>query len=58
MVFEVQRKDGSHVALFVGKHFRSKQGDIYFYVKKQDDDEVHVLAENTLSRLRLGFGQN
>ena len=58
MVFEVQRKDGSNVALFVGKHFRSKQGDIYFYVKKQGDTEVHVLAEKTLSRLRLGFGQN
>ncbi len=58
MVFEVQRKDGSHEALFVGKHFRSKQDDIYFYVKKQDSDEVHILAETTLSRLRLGFGQN
>ena len=58
MVFEVQRKDGSHVALFVGKHFRSKEGDIYFYVKSQDAEEVHVLAEKTLSRLRLGFGQN
>ena len=58
MVFEVQRKDGSNVALFVGKHFRSKQGDIYFYVKKQDDEEVHILSEKTLSLLRLGFGQN
>jgi len=58
MVFEVQRKDGSHEALFVGKHFRSKQGEIYFYVKKQDSTDVHVLSEKTLSRLRKGFGQN
>ena len=58
MVFEVQRKDGSNEALFVGKHFRSKEGEVYFYVKQQGSQEVHVLSEKTLTRLRKGFGQN
>ena len=58
MVFEVQRKDGSNEALFVGKPFRSKEGDIYFYVKHQGSQDVHVLSEKTLTRLRRGFGQN
>ena len=58
MVFEVQRKDGSNEALFVGKHFRSKEGDVYFYVKHQGSPDVHVLSEKTLTRLRRGFGQN
>lgn len=57
MVFEVQRKDGSHEALFVGKHFRSEQGAIFFWVKSQGSDKVYVMGENTLTRLRAGFGQ-
>ena len=57
MVFEVQKKDGSHVAMFVGRHFRSREGDIYFYVKQQDSSVVYVISENTLTRLRRGFGQ-
>jgi len=58
MVFEVQKKDGSHVALFVGRHFRSREGGIYFYVKQQEGEMVHVISEQTLTRLRRGFGQD
>jgi len=57
MVFEVQRKDGSHEALFVGRHFRNEQGAIFFWVKAQNSDDVYVMSEPTLSRLRAGFGQ-
>jgi hypothetical protein len=58
MVFEVQKKDGSHVAMFVGRHFRSREGDIYFYIKQQNNTVVHVISEATLTRLRHGFGQD
>ena len=57
MVFEVQKKDGSHVAMFVGRHFRSRDGGVYFYVKQQDSAVVYVISETTLTRLRRGFGQ-
>ena len=57
MVFEVQRVDGSHEALFVGRHFK-RNGQIYFYVKSQNGDQVYTLDEPTLSRLRRAFGQN
>ena len=57
MVFEVQRKDGSHEALFVGRHFK-RDGQIYFYVKSQNGDQIYTLDEPTLSRLRRAFGQN
>jgi len=58
MVFEVQKKDGSNEAIFVGRHFRSREGGIYFYVKQQGNKVVHVISETTLTRLRRGFGQN
>jgi len=57
MVFEVQRKDGSHEALFVGRHFRNEQGAVFFWVKAQNSDDIYVMSEPTLSRLRAGFGQ-
>ena len=57
MVFEVQRKDGSHEAVFVGRHFRT-DGQIYFWVKSQNSDRVYTMDEPTLSRLRRAFGQN
>jgi hypothetical protein len=57
MVFEVQRKDGSHEALYVGRHFRNDHGAVFFWVKAQSSDKVYVMSENTLTRLRAGFGQ-
>ena len=57
MVFEVQRKDGSHEALFVGRHFK-RDGQIHFYVKSQNGDPIYTMDEPTLSRLRRAFGQN
>jgi len=57
MVFEVQRKDGSHEALYVGRHFRNDGGAVFFWVKAQGSDDVFVMSENTLTRLRAGFGQ-
>lgn len=57
MVFEVQRKDGSHEALYVGRHFRNDGGAVFFWVKAQGADTVYVMSESTLTRLRAGFGQ-
>ena len=57
MVFEVQRKDGSHEALYVGRHFRNDGGAVFFWVKAQGSETVYVMSENTLTRLRAGFGQ-
>ena len=57
MVFEVQRKDGSHEALYVGRHFRNDGGAVFFWVKAQGSDTVYVMSESTLTRLRAGFGQ-
>jgi len=57
MVFEVQRKDGSLEALVVGRHFRNAQGAIFFWVKSQAGEQVYVMSEPTLTRLRAGFGQ-
>ncbi len=57
MVFEVQRKDGSHEAVFVGRHFKDN-GQIYFWVKSQNSDKIYAMDEPTLSRLRRAFGQN
>ena len=57
MQFEVQRKDGSKEALVVGRHFRNAQGAIFFWVKSLNKDDIYVMSEPTLSRLRAGFGQ-
>ena len=57
MVFEVQRKDGSHEALYVSRHFRNDGGAVFFWVKAQGSDQIYVMSENTLTRLRAGFGQ-
>ena len=57
MVFEVQRKDGSHEALYVGRHFRNDGGAVFFWVKAQGSETVYVMSETTLTRLRAGFGQ-
>jgi hypothetical protein len=58
MVFEVQLVDGSNEAIFVGRHFKDKQGSIYFWVKRQGGDTILAMDEPTLSRLRRAFGQN
>ena len=58
MVFEVQRKDGSNTAIFVGRHFKNDQGAVFFWVKAQGAKRVYVMSEPTLSRLRAGFGQD
>ena len=57
MVFEVQRKDGSNEAIFVGRHFKNSQGAVFFWVRAQDSKMVYVMSEPTLTRLRTGFGQ-
>ena len=57
MVFEVQRKDGTHEAVFVGRHFRD-EGQVYFWVKSQNGDKIYAMDEPTLSRLRRAFGQD
>jgi hypothetical protein len=58
MVFEVQRKDGSNAAIFVGRHFKNDQGAVFFWVRAQESKMVYVMSEPTLSRLRAGFGQH
>jgi hypothetical protein len=57
MVFEVQKTDGSHEALYVGKHFKNGEGEIFFHVKRQGDPGSYLLSEGTLTRLRAAFGQ-
>ena len=57
MVFEVQKKDGSHEALFIGKPFRNADGKTMFYMKVQNSDTVHIIAEPILTKLRAAFGQ-
>ena len=57
MVFEVQRKDGSNEALIVGRHFRDDQGDYFLLGSFAKRQNIYVMSEPTLSRLRAGFGQ-
>jgi hypothetical protein len=56
MVIEVQRADGSHEALYVGRAFMS-DGDVRFYVKRQGGDKIYEMDEPMLSRIRRAFGQ-
>lgn len=57
MVFEVQKKDGSHEALFIGKPFRNSDGETMFFMKTQKSETVHIIAEPILTALRAAFGQ-
>ena len=56
MVFEVQRHDGTHEAIYVGRT-REIEGRSYYMVARQNTQDVLLIAEERVSRLRRAFGQ-
>lgn len=62
MVFEVQRTDGSHEALYIGRAFVDKNATtdknaVHFYAMQQGSETIYAMDEPTLTRIRLAFGQ-
>jgi len=56
MIFEVQRQDGTHEALYVGRAV-VKEGQRYLYVGKQNGKDVHIISAARIKRLRKAFGK-
>jgi hypothetical protein len=55
MVFEMQRQDGSHEAIYVGRSSVIEGRDFYF-VARQNTREVHLILADRIHRLRQAFG--
>jgi hypothetical protein len=56
MVFEVQRQDGTHEAIYVGRT-REVEGRQYYFVAKQNTAQLHLISADRIGRLRRAFGQ-
>jgi hypothetical protein len=56
MVFEVQRQDGTHEAIYVGRT-REVEGQQYYFVAKQNTAQLHLISAERIGRLRRAFGQ-
>jgi hypothetical protein len=56
MVFEVQRHDGTHEAIYVGRT-REIEGRSYYMIARQNTKDVLLIAADRITRLRRAFGQ-
>jgi len=55
MVFEMQRQDGTHEAIYVGRP-SVIEGREFYFVAKQNTREVHLILADRIRRLRQAFG--
>jgi hypothetical protein len=56
MVFEIQRQNGSHEAIYVGRS-QQVEGRTFYYVAKQNTREVHLISAERIARLQRAFGK-
>ncbi len=56
LVFEVQRQDGSHEAIYVGRGL-VQEGVAYHYVARQKARDVHIMSSERITRLQQAFGK-
>jgi hypothetical protein len=56
LVFEVQRTDGTHEAVYVGRAMLH-EGKPHVYVARQNSKEVHIMSQERVTRLQRAFGK-
>lgn len=56
-VITVRKKDGGVHTVEVGRAVPDDQGRLYFHVRVDGGDTVHLLRDQTLNRIRAGFGR-
>ncbi|MCK6522018.1 DUF4340 domain-containing protein [Myxococcota bacterium] len=56
-VITVYKKDGGVHTVEVGRTVADDQGRLFYYVRVDGGDAVHLLRDQTLNRIRAGFGR-
>ena len=56
-VITIRKKDGSSHTVEVGRAVPDDQGRLYFHVRVDGGDAVYLVRDQTLARIRAGFGR-